>query len=309
MDTDDLASWFDQGESGSLERYLEAFRHTVGVMQTPEALARVAHEAVMDLAADGTVYAELRFAPSLHLAQGLSRAEVIAAVLEGVAVGTAEAGIDAGVIIDAMRQDDDSMEVATAALDFQGRGVVGFDLAGPEAGFPPTDHLDACRAALAGGLHLTIHAGEADGPESMLAALEICGAERLGHGVRIVDDMTIANGAVAEMGPIAHRVHRDAVPLEVCPTSNLHTRAFPGPAEHPVGVLHRAGFTVTLSTDNRLMSRTRPTDEFAIAVDHHGFDRSDLLQVTLAAADAAFCPEDVRSRVRGRVAAGFAVQV
>ena len=186
LDVDDLADWFDQGESGSLEGYLDAFRHTIAVMQTPEALARVATEAVQDLAADGVVYAEIRFAPSLHLQQGLSRSEVIAAVLEGIDAGTAETGIDAAVIIDAMRQDRDSPDVVAAALEFRDRGVVGFDLAGPEAGFPPTNHLRACREARAGGLHLTIHAGEADGPHSILAALDPCGAERIGHGVRIV---------------------------------------------------------------------------------------------------------------------------
>lgn len=301
-DPDDLAAWFDQGESGSLERYLEAFRHTVAVMQTPEALERVAAEAVEDLAADGVVYAEVRFAPSLHMHRGLDRHRVIGAVLAGLR--RAPDGCDAGLIIDAMRQDDDSADVVAAALESHGDLLVGFDLAGPEAGFPASRHLRACRAAREGGLGLTIHAGEGAGPESIADALE-CGAERIGHGVRIVEDLTLADGAVVGIGALARRVLDESVPLEVCPTSNIHTRAFPSPAAHPLGLLHRTGFTVTLNTDNRLMSRTSMTAEWEVAVRHHGFGIDDLRAVTRNAVEAAFCGAEVRRRVAGRVEAGF----
>jgi adenosine deaminase len=305
LDEDALAAWFFQGESGSLERYLEAFRHTIGVMQTPEALQRVAEEAIVDLAADGVVYAELRFAPSLHRGRNLSRDEVIAAVLEGIERGCSATGIDAGIILDAMRQDDDSMEVATAALRYRDRGVVGFDLAGPEAGFPPHLHLAACRIAAGGGLGLTIHAGEGDGVRSIELALDPCGAARIGHGVRIVEDVRVEDGEVADVGPVAGRVLRDRIPLEVCPTSNLHTGMFASAADHPVGLLHRAGFAVTLNTDNQLMSRITPSDEYRLAVDQHGFDVADLKEVTLRAASAAFCDDEVRRRVVGRIEEGY----
>jgi adenosine deaminase len=301
-DPDDLAVWFDQGESGSLERYLEAFRHTVAVMQTPEALERVAAEAVEDLAADGVVYAELRFAPSLHMERGLGRRRIIEAVLAGLR--REPEGCDTALIVDAMRQDDDSDEVVAAALESAADLLVGFDLAGPEAGFPASRHLSACRTAREGGLGITIHAGEGAGPESIADALD-CGAERIGHGVRIVEDLGVTGGAVTRIGPIARRLLEDRIPLEVCPTSNVHTRAFPSLAAHPVGLLHRAGFVVTLNTDNRLMSRTSMTDEWEAVVRHHGFGLDDLRAVTDHAVAAAFCGDDVRRRVAAAVDAGF----
>jgi adenosine deaminase len=183
--------------------------------------------------------------------------------------------------------------------------VVGFDLAGPEAGFPPTAHLDALQAARDGGLRLTIHAGEGDGPRSIEQALD-CGAERVGHGVRIVEDVALdEDGVIIRMGAIAARVHDGRTPLEVCPTSNLHTRAVAGPTEHPLGLLHRNGFVVTLSTDNRLMSRIVPSDEFAFALEHQAMSVADLRQITLQAVDAAFCDDATRRRVRARVEAGY----
>jgi adenosine deaminase len=271
-------------------------------MQTPEALERVAAEAIEDLAADGVVYAEVRFAPSLHMQRGLGRRRIIEAVLAGLR--RAPDGCDAGLIIDAMRQDDDSDEVAAAALESADDLLVGFDLAGPEAGFPASRHLRACRTVQDGGLGLTLHAGEGAGPESVADALE-CGADRIGHGVRIVEDLTLAGEGVDTAGPIARRVLDERIPLEVCPTSNVHTRAFPSLAAHPLGVLYRAGFAVTLNTDNRLMSRTSMTAEWEAAVEHHGFGIGDLRTVTDTAVAAAFCSEDVRRRVAGRVAAGF----
>jgi adenosine deaminase len=304
-DPDDLATMLHQGRSGSLDSYLAAFAHTVAVMQTPEALRRIAYEAVEDLAADGVVYAELRFAPSLHTRRGMRRSAVIRAVIDGIHDAMAITGIDVRLIVDAMRQGDDAADVVSAAIRFRERGVVGFDLAGPEAGYPPTRHLEACRAAASAGLHLTIHAGEADGPRSVALAIDPCGAERIGHGVRIVEDLDVRDGVVVAVGDIAATVRDRAVPLEVCPTSNVHTRAFPSHESHPLGLLYRSGFAVTINTDNRLMSGIALSDELEAAVRYHGFDRADLRVVTLRAVDAAFCEPDVRRRVRTRVEDGF----
>ena len=299
-----LRRWFFQGESATLERYLEAFRQTLAVMQTADALARVAEEAVLDLAADGAVYAELRFAPLLHLQRGLTPEQVVDAVLAGCAAGGQRAGIPAAIIVCAMRQADDAAVVAALAGRFAGRGVVAFDLVGPEAGFLASRHRAACRAAAAGGLHLTIHAGEGAGVESVADALG-CGAERLGHGVRLVEDLTVREGRAVGLGPIAAQVHARGIVLEVCPTSNLHTGAFPTAVSHPVGVLYRAGFAVTLNPDNRLMSATSMTAEFALVVEHHGFTLDDLRTVTLRGAEGAFCDSGTRAEVRERVLAGY----
>ncbi|MFH1330350.1 MAG: adenosine deaminase [Actinomycetota bacterium] len=299
-----LSRWFFQGESATLERYLEAFGQTLAVMQTAEALARVAREAVVDLAADGAVYAELRFAPMLHLRMGLTPEQVIDAVLAGCTAGGRLTGIPAFVIVCAMRQDDDAARVAAVAAGFAGSGVVGFDLAGPEAGFPASRHRAACREAAASGLRLTLHAGEGAGVDSIAEALG-CGAERLGHGVRLVEDLTVRDGRVVGMGAVAGQVHARGTPLEVCPSSNVHTGAFPSVGQHPVGVLQRAGFAVTLNPDNRLMSRTSMTAEFALAVEHHGFSIDDLRTVTLRAVEGAFCDPATRGEVRERVLAGY----
>lgn len=299
-----LGRWFFQGESRSLPRYLEAFAQTVAVMQTRDALARVAHEAVIDLAADGAVYAELRFAPLLHRENGLTLAEILDATLVGLASGGRTSGIPAFLIAGALRQAPGSEEVARAAAEFAGRGVVAFDLVGPEEGFPPSDHRAACRIAQAGGLHLTLHAGEAAGVASIADALG-CGAERLGHGVRLVEDLTVREGRLVGMGAVAERVRSAGIALEVCPSSNLHTRAFPGIAEHPVGLLHRAGFAVTLNPDNRLMSGTSMSREFALVAEHHGFGLADFRIATLRAVDAAFCDARTRAEVRERVLAGY----
>jgi adenosine deaminase len=296
-----LAAWFDQSGVGTLEDYLGAFRVTVGVLQTSDGLIRAAREAVEDLAADGVVYAEIRFAPSLHLRQGLSLDGAIAAVLAGLAEGEAGTGMVARLIVCAMRQERDSEEVAAAAA---GSGAVGFDLAGPEAGFPATLHRRALQAAASAGLRLTIHAGEAAGPESIRDALA-CGAERLGHGVHVVHDTTVRSGRIAALGPIASRVHEDRIPLEICPTSNIQTLAVPSAAEHPAGILQRAGFRVTLNTDNRLMSNTSMTAEMDLARNLLGFTVDDLRAATLTAVEAAFCDEATRKAVRERVLAGF----
>jgi adenosine deaminase len=299
-----LAHWFHQSGATSLETYLEAFSHTYGVMQTPEAMRRVASEAVEDMAAAGVVYAEIRFAPSLHTSGGMTRHAAIEAVLSGLEAAEASCGVPARVIVDALRQQDDSLEVAAAAADFVGAGVVAFDLAGPERGHPPEDHQLAIDRAREAGLRITIHAGEGDGVGSIAAALA-CGAERLGHGVRLIEDTVVEGGRVVAMGAVATEVHRRRIPLEVAPISNLDTKMYPSPADHPVGLLHRAGFVVTLNTDNRLMSATSMEREFATVMEHCGIALGDLAAMTRNAVGAAFCDEATRARVAQRVEAGY----
>lgn len=288
-----LARWFEQTDATSLEEYLEAFAHTVGVMQTAGALERVAYEAVVDVAADGVVYAEFRFAPHLHLTGGLTPGQVVEAVLAGLRRGTAETGTRTGLILDGMRHQNDSLRAAHLAVEYAGRGVVGFDLAGPERGFPPDDHLPACRTVREADLGLTLHAGEGDGLRSIWAALQRCSAHRLGHGVRIVDDCVVEHGDITKTGRLASYVRDFGVPMEVCPRSNLQTLGI-APEAHPLGMLYRAGFTVTLNTDNRLMSRVSLSDEFAFAARHHGFELPDLLSVTENAVWASFAPLSVK---------------
>ena len=284
----ELREWFNQGRSGSLVRYLEAFEHTIAVMQTPEAIRRVAYEAGMDLAADGVVYAEIRFAPSQHRLRGLTREGVIEAALDGFGAAQRETGIVLYAIIDAMRQDTDSEEVVAAAAKFLNSGVVAFDLAGPEVGFPADDYIVACRAAHAAGLGVTIHAGEADGPASIWRAVARCGAQRIGHGVRIVDETILIDGEIVDLAPLARRVRDHRIPLEIAITSNLDTSAYPNAFEHPFGALFRSGFAVTINTDNRLMSGNSLSDEYRLARDTYGLSYADLGATTETALRAGF---------------------
>ncbi len=299
-----LANWFDQGDSGSLESYLASFDHTIAVMQTPAAIERVAYEAGEDLVADGVIYAEVRFAPVLNTRGGMRREEVLEAALTGLRRAMDTHDIVIGLIVDAMRNFTDSLMDARAAARFAGEGVVGFDLAGPELGFPADDHLAACRLARDYGLGLTIHAGEADGPASIHRAVAKCGAQRIGHGIRIMGDIGVgADGP--ELGGVATLVRDRQIPLEICPRSNLHTLGIKA-AEHPLGKLDALGFNITLNTDNRLMSRVTLTDEFRFAVEHHGFDKADLHRVTTAALNAAFVDHATRQELLERVDAAYA---
>lgn len=299
-DVEALEQWFDQGLSGSLERYLEAFTHTVGVMQHPEAVERVAYESLVDAADDGVVHLESRFAPSLLTRGSMDRLGALRAAARGFRRGQVETGTTWGIVVDAMRQDSDSAEVAEVAIAAADLGVVGFDLAGPEAGHPAGRHRAACERVLGAGLGLTIHAGEADGPRSILDALD-CGAQRIGHGFRIIDDCTLdADGAVTDLGPIARRVHEAAIPLEVCPISNSHTTGVPV-AEHPIEALRQAGFVITVSPDNRLMSRTTTSGEFRLLATTFGWGEDEFEAVGRAAAGAIFGPESLRSAVDGRL--------
>lgn len=296
-DPEELRRWFaESANSGSLVRYLETFDHTVGVMQTGPALTRVARECVEDLAADGVVYAEIRYAPEQHVGTGLTLDEVVAAVQQGFEEGmaAAEGRIVVRQLLTAMRHQARSREVAELAVAWRDRGVAGFDIAGAEAGFPPTRHLDAFEYLQRENSHFTIHAGEAFGLPSIWEAIQWCGADRLGHGVRIVDDITVDDSGRAKLGRLAAYVRDTRIPLEMCPSSNVQTGAAESIAEHPIGLLTRLRFRVTVNTDNRLMSGTSMTDEFAALVDAFGYRLSDLRWFTINAMKSAFLPFDER---------------
>ncbi|EIE97563.1 adenosine deaminase [Saccharomonospora glauca] len=299
-DVDELGRWFrDAADSGSLEKYLETFAHTCGVMQTEEALSRVAAECVEDLADDGVVYAEVRYAPELFVERGLSLEAVVEAVQDGFERGrkaAAERGkqIRVGQLLCAMRQHARALEIADLTVRYRDRGVVGFDIAGPEAGYPPTRNLDAFEFLREQNAHFTIHAGEAFGLASIWEAIQHCGAERLGHGVRIVDDITTADDGSVSLGRLAAYVRDRRIPLEVCPSSNVQTGAASSIAEHPIGLLAKLRFRVTVNTDNRLMSGCSVSSEFAALVDAFGFDWSDVQWCTINAMKSAFVSFDER---------------
>ena len=305
---DELSEWFHQGDADHLIEYLEAFEHTVGVLQTADALERVAYESAVDLAADGVVYAEVRFAPSLHLTEHMRREDALEAVIAGLARGAAETGIHADLIATALRQQPDSVDVVRAAAPFAGAGVVGFDLAGPEQGHPPDNHLAACRLARESGLGLTIHAGEHAGPESIWRAVARCGAQRVGHGARLIEDCIVEDGEIVEVGSLARSLRDQRTPLEISITSNLHTKIAHTASEHPVGPLVRAGFAVTLNTDNRLMSSTRMSRELALAHESAGISLAELGDITEETIRAGFGDWDARSRlIRDVVAPAYAL--
>jgi adenosine deaminase len=294
---DDLARWFrDAADSGSLERYLETFVHTVAVMQTPQGLARVARECVEDLAADGVVYAEVRFAPEQHLEEGLNLDEVVEHTLEGFAEGMSAAAvrgtpIRVGCLLTAMRHAARSREIAELAIRWRDNGVVGFDIAGAEAGYPPSRHLDAFEYMRANNAHFTIHAGEAFGLPSIHEAIAFCGADRLGHGVRITDDIQESpDGDESSLGRLANYVRDKRIPLELCPSSNVQTGAVPSIEKHPFDLLARQRFRVTVNTDNRLMSDTTMSREMVKLVQTFGYGWSDLERFTINAMKSAFIP-------------------
>jgi adenosine deaminase len=313
-DAEELDRWFRaSADSGSLVRYLETFSHTVAVMQTREALTRVARECALDLAADGVVYAEVRYAPEQHLEGGLTLTEVVEAVQEGFREGerlaaTAGTPIRVGTLLTAMRHAAKGLEIARLAVQYRDEGVVGFDIAGAEAGFPPTRHLDAFEFLRRENAFFTIHAGEAFGLPSIWEAIQWCGAHRLGHGVRIVDDLRVGarpygtdpeHDAAApledvRLGRLAAYVRDTRIPLEMCPSSNVQTGAASSIATHPISLLKRLRFRVTVNTDNRLMSGTSISREMQLLVDELGWTTEDLRWVTVNAMKSAFLPFDER---------------
>jgi adenosine deaminase len=314
QDADALGAWFrDSADSGSLELYLETFSQTLAVMQTVDGLHRVASECVMDLAADGVVYAEVRYAPELHLVNGLSLEDVVEAVNAGFRDGeskAAESGrrIRVTALLTAMRHAAKGTEIARLVVRYRNDGVVGFDIAGAEAGFPPTRHLDAFEYLRRENAHFTIHAGEAFGLPSIWEAIQWCGADRLGHGVRIIDDVRVAGRPYSEnvahaagadpaevvLGGLAAYVRDRRIPLEMCPSSNVQTGAVESIALHPISLLKRLKFRVTVNTDNRLMSGTSMTREMSLLVNDAGWTLEDLRWATINAMKSAFIPFDER---------------
>ncbi|HVW44654.1 MAG TPA: adenosine deaminase [Amycolatopsis sp.] len=306
-DVDELGRWFrEAADSGSLESYLETFAHTCAVMQTEDALVRVAAECAEDLAADGVVYAEVRYAPELFAERGLSLDAVVEAVQAGFAEGerrAAEQGkfIQMGTLLCAMRQHARAQEIAEVAVRYRDHGVVGFDIAGPEAGFPPTRNLDAFEYLRTNNAHFTIHAGEAFGLASIWEAIQHCGAERLGHGVRIVDDIKTDPDGSVHLGRLAAYVRDRRIPLEICPSSNVQTGAASSIADHPIGLLARLRFRVTVNTDNRLMSGCTVSSEFAALAEAFGYGWADLQWFTINALKSAFVDFDQRLDLINRV--------
>jgi adenosine deaminase len=306
-DVEELGRWFaEAADSGSLVRYLETFAHTVGVLQTEAALHRVARECAEDLAADGVVYAEVRMAPELCTSHGLALEQVVEAMLAGFAEGervTAERGtpIVMRLLLTAMRTAARSSEIAELVVRYRDAGVVGFDIAGAEEGYPPTRHLDAFEYLRRENAHFTIHAGEAFGLPSIWEALQWCGAERLGHGVRIMDDITIDERGRAHLGLLAAYVRDRRVPLEMCPSSNVQTGAARSIEEHPIGLLRTLGFRVTVNTDNRLMSGTSLSREMHLLSGAFGYSLADLQWLTVNAMKSAFIPFDQRLRIINEV--------
>ncbi len=295
-----LAEWFAAGAArGSLALYLEGFGHTIALLQSAEALERVAHEFAQDMAADNVVYAEVRFAPHFHTQGGLGLDAVMSAVLRGLERGRQDFGVDVGLIVCGMRNLSPmlSFQMAELAVAHRARGCVGFDLAGEEAGHPAKHHIEAFQLVKRMNFSITIHAGESFGPESIWQALQHCGAHRIGHGTRLIEDMAVYDGKVVSMGALAQYVLDHRIPIEVCLSSNVHTGAVPSLSEHPFPHYMSKGFRVTLNTDNRLMSRTSMTQEYLLAVEHFGCSFDALEKLTINGMKSAFAHHDERLRV------------
>jgi adenosine deaminase len=294
-DPHELAQWFYQGANqGSLAKYLEGFKHTIAVTQTEEALERVAYEQAEDLSRDGVVYFETRFAPLFHTRKGLTHQQVVSAVLKGLARGRQDFGVQSGLIICAMRNMNVSLEMAELAVDFRARGVVGFDLAGEEGGYPPKKHVEAFHYIQRENFNITVHAGEGFGKESIWQAIQYCGAHRIGHGTRLIEDIAVADGKAVKLGDLAQYVLDNRIPLEICLLSNVHTGATPSLEEHPFKIFYQKKFRVTLNTDNRLMSNTTMTKEFEAAAGAFDLTLEDFEKITINAMKSAFLAYDQR---------------
>lgn len=299
-----LATFLQQGAQRlDLSLYLEMFAHTVAVMRTRQGLERVAREAVQDYRRDGVVYAEVRFAPALLAHDRFGLHEVVETTLGAIADEVArrdQPPIQVGVILDAMRTQPDSIPIVNLAARYRDDGVVGFDIAGPERGYPATAHAEAFALCRQLEIPYTIHAGEGDGVESVRGAVEGCQAKRVGHGVRIVEDRR-----GDRWGPTAQRLRDDQIVLEVCPTSNVHTGIARTIAEHPIDLLRRDGFAVTLNTDNRTMSAVTLNAEWAQCVEAFEWDRAVMGAMTRTALRSAFLDDAAKARIEASSLIGY----
>lgn len=291
-DPAELADWFHRGANkGNLVEYLQGFEHTTAVMQTKEALSRVAYEMMEDMKNDGVVYVETRFAPVFHTNKGLYLDDTVQAVLEGLEKGKRDFGVGYGLILCGMRNMKNTLEIAELAVNFRRDGVVGFDLAGEEGGYPPKKHIEAFQFIQRANFNITIHAGEAFGKESIWQAIQWCGAHRIGHATRLIEDIALdSNGNVVAFGDLAQYVLDKRIPLEICLLSNVHTGAVDKIENHPFGIFYKEKFRVTLNTDDRLMSDTTMTKEFLTAVKYFNLNFDDFEKITINSMKSAFIP-------------------
>jgi len=295
---DRLAAWFHRGaDRKNLALYLEGFATVLSVMQSEEALERIARETLEDMAADNVAYVEIRFAPVLCLRGGLNLEKVVQSVLRGLEAGREATGVQYGLILCAMRDQTVSLETAELAVAFRNKGVVGFDLAGDEYGHPPKKHLDAFEFIRRMNFNITIHAGEAFGMESIWQAIQYCGAHRIGHATRLLEDMSIQGNRIEKMGSLAHFIRDKRIPMEMCLSSNIHTGAAATLDDHPFPIYYRNDFRVFLCTDNRLMSNTTLGKELLAAVNHYNLNLRDLEKITINAMKSAFIHHDERIRI------------
>ncbi|MBS4035984.1 MAG: adenosine deaminase [Ignavibacterium sp.] len=292
QDPAELGNWFHRGANkGSLVEFLQGFEHTVAVLQTKENLERAAYEMMEDMHKDGVVYVETRFAPILHTEKDLYLEETVKAVLEGLERGKRDFGVGYGLILCGMRNMKNTLEIAELAVNFRRQGVVGFDLAGEEGGYPPKKHVDAFQFIQKANFNITIHAGEAFGKESIWQAIQWCGAHRIGHATRLLEDIIFDDeGSVFGFGDLAQYVLDKRIPLEICLSSNLHTGAVDKIENHPFGILFKEKFRVTINTDDRLMSDTDMTKEFLTAIKYFNLSFDDIEKININSMKSAFIP-------------------
>jgi len=289
-DAGELAEWFHRdANKGNLVEYLQGFEHTTAVMQTKEALEQVAYEMMEDMKNDNVCYVETRFAPVFHTQNGLWYEDIVSAVLEGLERGRKDFGVGYGLILCGMRNMKNTLEIAELAVNFRNKGVVGFDLAGEEGGYPPKKHIEAFQFIQRANFNITIHAGEAFGKESIWQAIQWCGAHRIGHATHLIEDFTLdKDGNVVGFGDLAQYVLDKRIPLEICLLSNVHTGAVDKIENHPFGLLFKEKYRVTLNTDDRLMSDTTMSKEFLVAIDVFNLNLEDLEKITLNSMKSAF---------------------
>jgi len=291
-DAGELGEWFHRGANkGNLVEYLQGFEHTIAVMQTKEALQRIAYEMMEDMKNDGVYYVETRFAPIFHTQKGLYYEDILTAIIEGLEKGKNDFGVGYGIILCGMRNMNRSLEIAELAVNFRNQGVVGFDLAGEEGGFPPKKHVEAFQYIKRENFNITIHAGEAFGKESIWQAIQYCGAHRIGHATRLIEDMVFDKDMnVVGLGDLAQYILNTRLPLEICLLSNVHTGAVDKIENHPFIHFYKEKFRVFLNTDDRLMSNTTLTREYLTATELFGLNLDDVEKLNINAMKSSFLP-------------------